>query len=118
MPWSLPPETKGDVKYISTSAKRRSVQNGRPRRDTIGGDHQRPENRHDARREFDVSTSTTARGHRASRAAVMATASSSVGVGVISVDTNVSDQSGMLPCLRRGNSSRLLRNMRKPATTF
>ena len=28
------------------------------------------------------------------------------------------DQSGTLPCLRRGSSSRLVRSMRRPATTF
>ncbi len=28
------------------------------------------------------------------------------------------DQSGMLPCLRRGNSSRLVRRRRRPATIF
>jgi hypothetical protein len=98
--------------------QRRLGQKGRPRRNTIGGDHQRPLNRHDVRREGVDSIVTTGLGHNASTAAAMATASSSVGVGLISVVTTSSDQSGMLPCLRRGSSSRLLRNIRNPATTF
>ncbi|CAB4592218.1 unannotated protein [freshwater metagenome] len=65
----------------------------------------------------------TGRGHSACIAATIATASSSVGGGVIWVSIGMvlalgRAQSGTLPCLRRGSSSRLLRSIRKPATIF
>jgi hypothetical protein len=65
-------------------------QKGRPRRKTMGGDHQRPLNRQEVRRDGFDSTITTGLGHNASTAAAMATASSSVGVGVISEVTKAS----------------------------
>jgi len=68
--------------------------NGRSRRAVTGRDHHRPLNRHAAaRRCCSAVTTMTGRGHRASMAAMTATASSSLGVGVISAFIVTSIQS-------------------------
>ncbi|NBS30972.1 MAG: hypothetical protein EBS76_10755 [Actinobacteria bacterium] len=55
----------------------------------MGGDHQRPLNRHEVRRGDADPAAMTGFGHSASIAEAMATASSSVGAGLISDDIDV-----------------------------
>lgn len=73
---------------------------------------------------------TAGRGQAVWTAATIAAASSSVGAGLTKIlllsnmlpslieECLPADYSGTLPCLRLGNSSRLVRNMSRPAMTL